>query len=346
MDKLNRDELKSDIGKFYLENIHRGRKFTVNKYKNKLISESTIYRLLRTIDNNQPITRKHGSGRKRKKLHPKTIDALKRVTIGKVARSFRWMAKKFKRAPNTIKKDLNDLGIMIKKRIKKPKVNESQKITQRKRLNKARKGSLKPSSGFDVIEDDETYFGFQSFYHNKYFTIDGYEVPKKVKYKYQEKFPPKLLMWLAISPKGRSKPFFMSSGGAVNSKIYKELCIRERLFPFIKKFHFDEKYIFWPDLASSHYSKETLSTLRELGIRTVPKDENPPCAPQIRRIEQFWGELKRRVYANDWQAFSKPQLESRIKYILKTFDKKYFFNLMSNAKTLVRRAADIGLENL
>ena len=43
----------------------------------------------------------------------------------------------------------------------------------------------------------------------------------------------------------------------------------------------------------------------------VQKDENPPCCPQIRPIENFFGILKQMVYAKNWKAENKAQLEKQ-----------------------------------
>ena len=60
----------------------------------------------------------------------------------------------------------------------------------------------------------------------------------------------KLLVWAAISSKGISRIFIVPSGQAVNQHIYKEECLQRRLIPFIKKYHQEDEFIFWPDLAS------------------------------------------------------------------------------------------------
>ena len=41
---------------------------------------------------------------------------------------------------------------------------------------------------------------------------------------------------------------------------------------------------------------------------TVPKNLNPPNAPQIRPIEMYWGALKQKVYAKNWSAKNRDQL--------------------------------------
>ena len=48
----------------------------------------------------------------------------------------------------------------------------------------------------------------------------------------------------------------------------------------------------------NYYKKENLDFLRENGIALVEKIDNPPIAPQIRPIENYWGIFKMKVYEN------------------------------------------------
>ena len=43
-------------------------------------------------------------------------------------------------------------------------------------------------------------------------------------------------------------------------------------------------------------------------LYTVPKNLNPPNAPQIRPIEMYWGALKQKAYAKNWSAKNSDQL--------------------------------------
>ena len=56
----------------------------------------------------------------------------------------------------------------------------------------------------------------------------------------------------------------------------------------------DSNYIFWPNLADYHYSKQTVALMNE-NVYFVPKDINPPNVPQERPIENFWGCLAQKV---------------------------------------------------
>jgi hypothetical protein len=241
------------------------------------------------------------------------------------------------------------MGIKRFKRKSAPKVTEKQKLEQRRRLNKLIKSHMKPSKGLEVIMNDESYFELDGAnYHENsyYYAEDGQEVPENIKFKSKAKYPIKVMVWLAISAKGRSNALFMKSRGNVNAKVYKTECITKRLMPFIRKFHRDQNFIFWPDLASSHYARETIEVYNKLNVRYVPRNENPPSVPQLRPIEEFWAEIKRRVYANGWTAITVEQLIRRINLKLKTFDQSYFQRLFIGLKTKIRKAAENGVNSV
>jgi len=108
----------------------------------------------------------------------------------------------------------------------------------------------------------------------------------------------------------------------------------------------DGKYLFWPDLASSHYAKASLQKLDSLGIKYVTKESNPPNIPQLRKVETFWAHLKNKVYENNWTPKTGTQLINKIRKVLKTFNPQYFQTLFAHSKTKIRSAADHGVQSL
>jgi hypothetical protein len=99
----------------------------------------------------------------------------------------------------------------------------------------------------------------------------------------------KVIMRLAVSESGISEPVFFKAGLTVNKEVYISKCLSV-LHKCIQKPHKNEKIVFWPDLASAHYAKDTLVWLEELKIEYAPKEENPPNVPQIRPIKNLWAE--------------------------------------------------------
>ena len=64
---------------------------------------------------------------------------------------------------------------------------------------------------------------------------------------------------------------------------------------FIEKHHSSDDYLFWRDLASSHYAKDTISWMNDKTIKFMPKDMNPPNVPQLRPIEKFLAHLAQKL---------------------------------------------------
>ena len=146
------------------------------------------------------------------------------------------------------------------------------------------------------ILDDESYFTLSNSTlagNNCYYTDDKVTTPDHIKHKLTSKYEEKILVWVAFSSKGVSKPYFVPSKQAINRFVYFNKCIKPRLIPFIKR---HKKYIFWPDEAGAHYSNLSVDYLRKNKIEFVEKKDNLANVLEARPIEDFWGDLKRLVY--------------------------------------------------
>ena len=156
--------------------------------------------------------------------------------------------------------------------------------------------------------------------NNIYYSDDPKNAPPDVKYKFKKKFEPKVMLYIAVSNKGVSEPYFRKSGLAVNQHVYKNDCLRSIFLPFIKKHHQNDDCVFWPDKASSHYAKSVVQFLNADNIPFVPKSRNPTNLPQCRPIEDFFGQLAQMVYKENWKAKNVKQLQNRIRNCLRKID--------------------------
>jgi len=80
----------------------------------------------------------------------------------------------------------------------------------------------------------------------------------------------------------------------------------KRLLPFIK----NRPVVFWPDMATCHYTREITNFLQSESIQFVEKSKNAPNVPQARPIERFWAlckreYAKREVPAKNLNSFSR-----------------------------------------
>jgi hypothetical protein len=108
--------------------------------------------------------------------------------------------------------------------------------------------------------DDEKYFYLSNtsiLGNDVYYTSDKSITPVDVKFKLKTKFEDEVLIWAAISGNGLSDAYIHKSKNAIDYQIYINQCLKKRLLPFQKDMHPDNNYVFWPELASSHYAKIT-----------------------------------------------------------------------------------------
>lgn len=104
-----------------------------------------------------------------------------------------------------------------------------------------------------------------------------------------KKFGEKLLVWQVICSCGERTQSFITKG-TINTQIYINECLKKRLIPF-EKTH-QNNLLFWPDLATAHYARETQEFLNSKNITFVAKDMNPSNCPQLRPIEKYWALMK------------------------------------------------------
>ena len=124
-----------------------------------------------------------------------------------------------------------------------------------------------------------------------YYTSDPDATPNDVKLKRKSKYEPKLLAWIV---RERSLKTLRRSFLSLISK-----CLA-KLKKFINEVHKNDEIVFWPDLASAHYSNRVQDYLKGENIEYMPRDKNPANVPELRPIEDFWTEVKRLVYADNW----------------------------------------------
>ena len=84
----------------------------------------------------------------------------------------------------------------------------------------------------------------------------------------------------------------IKSGYAIDQYVYRDECLEPYLLPFIEKYNKEDKFMFWPDLASAHYAFLVQDWLNSKKIALVQKNLNSANLPKVRPIEHFWAFLK------------------------------------------------------
>jgi transcriptional regulator with XRE-family HTH domain len=344
--KTNNEALKKNLQEYFLKNPNLGRRHYFQLFSSLGATKTSLNRWLVLLEQNEPLTRKIGSGRIPVFATKATITRVKKIFNHRSGCSQRKAARKLGSSQSTISRILKErTEIVCRKRTKRPLLSDKQKLAARpkcRRLHQDYKGD-------DFILDDESYFTLANTTlagNDRFYSDDLSKTPDSIKNKYKSKYEQKTLVYIAISTRGVSAPIFFKTGLAVNQHIYRDECLKKRLIPFIHKYHRDGKYVFWPDLASSHYALSVQDYLRSENIRFVPKNLNPANVPKVRPIEDYWGILKQKVYENDWSAVNIPQLVKRIKYCVTKLDKKLIQKICQSTHKRLNAAARFGIDSV
>ena len=316
------DAIKKILYNFCKKNPNLKKNQVVDHFEKLGFKQRSIYRWLELIYEKKSLKRKVGSGRPAKIATKTNIEIIKKKMTKTFGISQRPVAKEMKCHQSYICKILKKkTNVVCYKKIKKPKMTASQKILA---VPKCRK-MYEKFKNLDFVMDDESYFTLNNSinsFNKHFYSSNRKKTHESLKYNYQKKFDEKLLVWICMSPKGVGIPLIKKAGMAINKQTYLDECIKQRLLPFLKKNHPHGHYVFWPDLASAHYAKDVQKFLKEKNIRYVPRSINPANVPKARPIEDFWANLKRKVYQGVTQFQNLEELKDKIISCLKNIDLK------------------------
>lgn len=300
----------------------------VRIFENQNISHRSIYRTIAECEEGIPCLNLPKSGRPRIFTQERT-ERLVRRAKDRLGVSVRKLAREYRTSKDTVSRELARNGLKYRKRRKCPKYTPNQLARIPACCRQLRRVHF--ANERVIILDDEKYFTLANSEmkgNDGFYTNNVAECPDNVKYKEKAKFADKVLVWCAISNRGISRPYVgRVRGEALDSERYINSCLT-KLVDFVHEHHVGDDIMFWPDLASCHYARETQNWLRQNNIPFVPKNDNPPNLPQARPIEDFWALLSRKVYDGGWQAENEEQLRRRIFRKIREIDVQAVQNLM------------------
>lgn len=320
----------------------RSKKEVLDHFLKENIGRSTIYSIFKRFESGKPTTGSKKTGRP-KILNNTKLQKLKNAAKNKFGASNRKLGRKFGISKETVRQNLKKLGVNYHKRPTVPRYSPKQLKEIPPKCRILRRQYFK--DGVEIILDDEKYFTY-SWNNGEqnvgFYTDNIEETPDNIRFALKGKFEPKILVWAAISTKGVSKLYIQDSQmSAIKSDTYISKCLT-KLDKFINTKHLRDEIIFWPDLASCHYSKNTQDWLAMKKINFVPKHVNPPNIPKARPVEDFWNLLCQEVYKDGWEANSNEQLKTRIKNCVKKVDMEVVQAMIRGIKSKLRKIEDNG----
>lgn len=256
------------------------------------IPKSTVFCVIKRFKKTLTIERAKGSGRKLGTGDKKLAQQVMRSIKQNPELSDRNRAKKNGTSSNTVRRIRLKAGYKCFRAIKVPNRNDIQEKSVKKRSRMLYDQLLTKLEGCFIM-DDETYVKVdqgQCPGQKFYVANERLNVHSKYEYIKLDKYGKKMLIWQAICTCGlKSQPYVTSS--TLTTDLYIKECLTKRLLPFIRRH--DSSTLFWPDLATCHYSRRTIAWYEENNVAFVPKEMNPPNSPNFRPIERYWAITKK-----------------------------------------------------
>lgn len=327
-----REKLRKEILRVWSENKESSYSSIAKTVKS---SKNTVRNVVKRFVDHQRVDDLPRSGRptgpRDKILEKRLLTSLKK----KPSLSERDLAKKCGTSNAMVQRMKQRNSFKTHKKGKKPKRSKKQfntAVTRAKLLYKR----LCSLDDICILMDDETYVkkDFTTLPGDSFYTVqDGYDLSDDEKCVSMEKFGAKILVWQAICSCGeRTQSYFTT--GTINAKNYTEECLKKRIRPFIRKHR--GSILFWPDLASAHYAKDTLEWLGNENIPYVIKEENPPNCPELRPIERYWALVKQKLRKDARPSTNDADFKKKWHKFSNRVTKKTVQDLMVSVKRKVR----------
>lgn len=299
--------------------------------------KSTVQNVIARYKKTHSTSRKEGSGRKVGPIDPQLAKSIVKAFKTNPSRSVRFLANKFGVSKSYVQKVKKNNGLKSFKVLKAPSRDEKDEKKARSRARRLYERHMRGKSDCFIM-DDETYCkaNFRELPGSEFYVAKNrFGVLKKYRTQCLSKYCKKYLVWQAICACGKKSKIFVTSG-TINGQIYRNECLKKRLLPFIRD-HTSrgiKNILFWPDLASCHYSKETMKWYVDNKVNVVPRDANPQNSPELRPIERYWAIIKgylkkgRRAAKNErefsrfWHWATKKVPESVVKRMMEKVKRK------------------------
>lgn len=110
------------IKNFWLKNCKSGKPFTVKHFTREGFTRQYIYKVIKMVQAGESITPRRITGAPKIKLSKKNLRKLKRICQGKARPSYRFLAREFGVADQTIKRICEENGLLREEKVIKVKI--------------------------------------------------------------------------------------------------------------------------------------------------------------------------------------------------------------------------------
>lgn len=238
----------------------------------------------------------------KKNGHPRTTRtkaAIKRVRDRlrrKRRQSIRKMAKHLKIHRSSLQRIVKeDLGLKAYKRHKIHALTHAQRV---KRVQRA-KINLAWRAGVEIIFSDEKLFVLEETYNaqnDRIYAASLQDIPEDELHVYRSQSALSVMVWGAVSKRGKLPLVFIDKGVKINQKYYIEEVLMKSLLPNAKEIYNDDYFCFQQDGAPAHTGNQCQRWCEENLPDFIPKDEWPPSSPDANPLDfSIWSYMLQQI---------------------------------------------------
>lgn len=276
----------------------------VKALKKLSVSESQVYRVCKRLNAGQSIDNRHQSGRRRTVRTVAAIRRVKEQIRRKPVRSARKMSAQNKMSPRSIRRILKeDLGLHP---YKKRQLHGLTSAQEDKRLVRSKELlSLHGDQDLEkIVFSDEKFFGVEeklNSQNTRIYSLAIEDIPEEIRTVQRFQYEQKVMVWCAVSKKGKFPMVFFESDERLNARTY----IGKILEPIVKeeglKMYKKDKWTFQQDSAPAHSAKISQNWCKTNLPDFIPSSKWPPSSPDLNPLDySIWGILEARVNAKSY----------------------------------------------
>lgn len=275
------------------------------------INSMMVWRVVKRLKETRSTNDRPRSGRPRS---IRTADRIKRIRE-KIRRIPERSARKLAQEEGINRESMRtilhvDLGLRAYRKRKIHGLTNAQKL---KRLDRSKK-LLKRHAGRNldkIIFSDEKLFVMQQAHNSKndvVYSLSIEAIPDEFRNVHRFQNKSSVMVWAALSKKGKIPIVFIDKGIKINGKYYREQVLEEHMVPGAKKLYPNGGWTFQQDSAPSHSANATQEWLNEFSPGFITKDEWPPSSPDLNPLDySIWGILERKVNAKQHRSLESMQ---------------------------------------
>jgi len=271
----------------------------VKALKNLKIGERKIYRTIKRLTETGSVADRKRSGRPRSVRTPELVNKVKCRLWRNPVQSLRKMASQVYVSPRTLRRIVKeDLGLTSYKKRKVQALTQNQHAARLERS----KALLERFGSQDLdmlVFSDEKLFSVEERYNSqnvRIYAASFEDIPEHMRTVQRFQAEKKIMVWCAVSKKGKFPMVFVEPGVKINAEYYKSNILENVVKPHGQLMFGDDNWTFQQDSAPAHKAITCQNWCEENLPDYISSKEWPPSSPDLNPLDySIWGYLEARV---------------------------------------------------